>query len=196
MVTLVAKLSKADGISSDVELAAFERLFKVPEGQHTNLLRVFELARQDVAGYEFYARQIGSMLDKEPNLRISVLECLLHIATADGIHHPAEESFIATVADLMGVSKSDYLMVRRAFIHDPDCAYEILGLPMSATDAEVKARYRELAREHHPDLLMSKGLPPEFLAASERRLAAINEAYDTIMAERQGRVSEAAEHST
>lgn len=196
VVTLAAKMSKADGISSEVEVAAFERLFDVPEGERNNLRRVFDLARQDVAGYETYAQRIGAMLDAEPDLKIFVLESLLHMATADGIHHPAEEVFLSTVADLMGVPRSAYLAVRRAFVQDPDCAYEILGVAPDVSDAEIKARYRELAREHHPDLLIAKGVPEEFLAASGRRLAAINEAYEKIMAQRHEAASPRLEHSS
>lgn len=196
VITLAAKMSKADGVSSEVEVTAFERLFDVPEGEHKNLRRVFDLARRDVAGYETYARRIGAMLDAEPDLKISVLECLLHIATADGIHHPAEETFLSTVAQLMGVPEDTYLAVRRAFVQDPDCAYEILGVAPDATTAQIKSRYRELAREHHPDLLVSKGMPAEFLVASERRLAAINEAYETIMAKRRDAEVHRLEHST
>lgn len=184
VVTLAAKMSKADGISSDLEVAAFERLFDVPERERANLRRVFDLARQDVAGFESYARSIAAMLAAEPELKISVLECLLYIATADGIHHPAEESFLGRVAELIGIDHAQYLTLRRAFIHDPKSPYEVLGLPPAASEAQIKARYRELAREHHPDLLLSKGVPPEFLAASAARLAAVNEAYEQILQER------------
>lgn len=187
VVTLAAKMSKADGISSDVEVAAFERIFDVPEGERGNLRRVFDLARQDVAGFESYARSIAGMLDNEPELKVSVLECLLFMATADGVHHPAEEQFLARVAEIMDVSRDQYLSVRHAFIHDPDSPYEVLGISPAASLEEIKARYRELARENHPDLLMSKGVPEEFLAASARRLAAINEAYKKIIDERAAR---------
>lgn len=189
VVTLAAKMSKADGVSSEIEVSAFERLFEVPEGERSGLRRVFDLARQDVAGYEIYARKIAALLENEPELKINVLECLFHIATADGIHHPAEELFLATVAGLIGVPPADYLAVRRAFVHDPDNPYLVLGLAATASDSEVKARYRELAREHHPDLLVAKGVPEEFLAASGRRLAAINTAYEAIVAERRGRTA-------
>jgi DnaJ like chaperone protein len=184
VVTLAAKMSKADGISSEVEVAAFERLFEVPEGEHKGLRRVFDLARQDTAGFETYARRVGALLMDEPELKVTVLESLLHMATADGVHHPAEDAFLSKLAELMGVPDSEYHAVRRAFVYDPDSPYEVLGVSPAASDAEIKTRYRELAREHHPDLLVSKGLPEEFLAASGRRLAAVNEAYETIIAER------------
>lgn len=184
VVTLAAKMSKADGVSSDVEVAAFERIFDVAEGERKALRRVFDLARQDVAGFEVYAGQLAPLLKDEPALMITVLECLLHIATADGVLHPSEDVFLSRVADLIGVEGADYKAVRRAFVHDPDSPYDILGVSPKASEDEIKQKYRALVREHHPDLLVAKGVPEEFLKASGRRLAAINEAYEAVMAER------------
>ena len=70
------------------------------------------------------------------------------------------------------------------FFADALTPYEILGLTPGTTDAEVKARYRQLVRDTHPDRLIGRGLSADFIAAAERRLAAINEAYDTIIRER------------
>lgn len=187
VVTLAAKMSKADGISSDVEVAAFEHLFDVPESERSALRRVFDLARQDVAGYESYARQIARMLAGDQALKVSVLESLLYMATADGVHHPAEETFLARVAEIIGIDEADYRAVRSAFVHDPDSPYDILGVAPNASDETIKARYRVLARELHPDLLTAKGVPPEFLCASSRRLAQVNDAYAAIEAERARR---------
>jgi len=41
-------------------------------------------------------------------------------------------------------------------------------------------KYLHLSKEHHPDVLMSKGLPKELIEESEKKLAAINSAYDKI----------------
>lgn len=193
VVTLAAKMSKADGVSSDIEIAAFERLFDVPEGERGGLRRVFDLARQDVAGYEAYARQLAPLLEKEQPLKINVLECLLYIAAADGVLHPAEDEFLNRVAELLGVAEADYRSVRRAYVHDPDSPYEVLGVSPAASDDELKSRYRALVREHHPDALVANGVPEEFLAASGRRLAAINAAYEVILAERGKRVAQSLE---
>jgi DnaJ like chaperone protein len=184
VITLAAKMSKADGVSSAIEAAAFERQFSVPESERENARRLFSLASEDVAGYETYASQMARILAGEPELKITVLECLFHIATADGILHPAEDGFLSTVSTLFGVSQNEYRAVRRAFIHDPDSPYEVLSIDAAATDQEIKARYRELVKSHHPDALVSKGVPPEFLAAASRRLASITGAYEAIQVER------------
>lgn len=196
VVTLAAKMSKADGVSSDVEVAAFERLFHVGEGEHKALRRVFDLARQDVAGFEVYASQLAPLLAKEPELKVAVVECLLHIASADHVLHPEEDDFLKRVADIIGIPGTEYRAIRRAFVQDPDSPYDVLGVAPNASDDDVKRRYRDLAREHHPDALTAKGVPPEFLAASARRLAAINAAYDAIRAERGRSVPQDVERAT
>jgi DnaJ like chaperone protein len=184
VITLAAKMSKADGVSTRVEAETFDRMFVVPDDERDNVTRLFQLASQDIAGYETYARQIAAHLKDEPELKTSVLECLFHVACADGVLHPSENDFLAEVARVFGLSSTEYLAIRRAFVRDPDGPYEVLGVAHDISDAELKAHYRELVKRHHPDTLMSKGVPAEFLIAAERRLAAITTAYDAIEKER------------
>ena len=70
------------------------------------------------------------------------------------------------------------------FVDDPDDAYTVLGLKRSNSDAEVRAQYRRLVRENHPDALMARGVPKEFVDMADRKLAAINAAYEEIERER------------
>jgi DnaJ like chaperone protein len=122
-----------------------------------------------------------------------VLECLFHVASADGILHPGEDKFLETVSDKLGLSRAEYRAVRRAFVFDPDSPYEVLGISPGVTDQDLKLHYRELVKSHHPDTLVAKGVPAEFLNAAHRRLAAINAAYDAILAERGQRAERALE---
>lgn len=195
LVTLAAKMSKADGVSSPIEAQVLEHLFDVPENERPHLKRVFDLASQDIAGFEIYAGRLAKLLVDEPELKISVLECLFHVASADGILHPGEDAFVAQVAEIFGVNQLDYKSVRRAFVHDPDNPYDVLGVSAKASDEDIKLQYRRLVREHHPDALIAKGVPAEFLAASGRRLAAINIAYESILTERGRSVSQALERA-
>ena len=86
--------------------------------------------------------------------------------------------------------------MRRGFVVDPDSPYEVLDISPGATDAEIKSRYRDLVKSHHPDALVSKGVPPEFLAGAGRRLAAITSAYEAILVERGQRAERALEPSS
>jgi DnaJ like chaperone protein len=195
VVALAAKMSKADGVSLPVEAQAFERQFDVPESERAHLRRLFLLASQDVAGYEAYAAQVARLLEDQPELKISVLECLFHVASADGVLHPSEDRYLAHVAEILGLSQREFRCVRRGFVIDADSPYDVLNVSPSATDKEIKARYRDLVKSHHPDALVAKGVPPEFLAGAERRLAAITSAYEAILADRGLRTERALEPS-
>jgi DnaJ like chaperone protein len=185
VTTLAAKMAKADGVALPVEARVFERIFEIPDAEQGNVRRLYDLAKQDVTGYEAYAKKIAKLLKDEPEFLRSVLECLFHISAADGVLHPEEDEFLRVVAERFGIGQLEFLTIRASFVYDPASPYEVLGVRPNATDAELKARHRALAVEHHPDRLAASGVPLEFRAAADRRLAAINAAYDEIMHDRK-----------
>ncbi|MBU2581147.1 MAG: TerB family tellurite resistance protein [Alphaproteobacteria bacterium] len=191
-VGLAAKMAKADGVAVKVETQAFESCFYVPPEERANVQRVYQLASQDVAGFEAYAERIARMLADDPALLKDVFECLFNIAAADGVLHQGEEAFLQAVAAKFGYDEIDYQRVRSLFVHDPSSPYVVLGISPDATDDELKARRKELVRENHPDKLAASGVPQEFLVLADRKLAAINAAYDAILKERETRSREKA----
>jgi DnaJ like chaperone protein len=62
--------------------------------------------------------------------------------------------------------------------------YAVLGVPRDITDEAVRAAWRQLMRENHPDSLASRGVPPEFIARASEKVARINAAWDRIKRER------------
>ncbi|MDA0241614.1 MAG: DnaJ domain-containing protein, partial [Proteobacteria bacterium] len=62
--------------------------------------------------------------------------------------------------------------------------YKVLGVSRSDSDADIKAAYRTLIREHHPDVLIAKGVPQDLIDTSTEKMAHINDAYDRIEKER------------
>ena len=185
VTTLAAKMAKADGVALPVEAEAFERLFEIPTHEAKNVRRLYDLAARDVAGYEIYAGRIAKLLKEEPVFLSSVLACLFHIAAADGIIHPAEDRFLENVGAIFGLDRGEYLSIRASYVHDRHSPYAILGVAPNASDEELKAHYRLLVREHHPDRVCASGVPHEFCVAANRRLAAINAAYEAINMERE-----------
>lgn len=184
VVSLCAKMAKADGIAIQVEADTFERHFSVPPEEMTHVRRLFDLAKQDVAGFDVYAEQIASLLKHEPVILSDVFECLFHIAAADGILHGAEENFLKIVAATFGIGTTDYLRLRALFVHDPTSPYAVLGTSPADSDETLRARHRQLVIEHHPDRLLAHGVPKQFARMAERKLAAINAAWDLIKQER------------
>lgn len=184
VISLCAKLSKADGVSTYLEARAFEDVYQVPPEERSNVERLYDVAKQDVAGYDAYADKVARLLADEPDLKRDVLEALFHIATADGIFHGAEDAYLADVARRFGFSETEYRSIRGLFVRDPDDPYTVLGVPPDVSDDELKAHYRRLVRESHPDVLMAHGVPEEFICVASRKLAALNAAYDQIAKER------------
>lgn len=184
VVALSAKLSISDGVALKIEEETFERMFTFEPAEVANVRWLFRLAAKDTAGYESYARELGRALAEHTELLRDIFEALLHVASADGVLHEAEDRFLAEVATLFGYSVEKYRAIRARFILDPADPYEVLGVSRELPDEALKARYRELVRKNHPDLAAGKGLPKEVQEVATRKLAAINAAWDKIARER------------
>ena len=181
MIGLGAKMAKADGVVTEDEIRAFKQVFHIPDGELAAVARVFNLAKQDVAGYETYARQIAKLFEARSAVLEDVLDGLFHIAKADNAFHPGEHGFLARVAAIFGFSDADFARIRARHVSVPDDPFLILGLPADATPETVRKRYRDLVREHHPDRHIAAGVPEEMIELATARLQKINEAYDRIM---------------
>jgi DnaJ like chaperone protein len=185
VVALGAKIAKADGQVTPDEVAAFKEVFKVEADQAQNVAKVFDLAKQDVAGYEGYADQLGRLFKDNRPLLQDVLEGLFHIASADGVIFPEEDEYLKDVAARFGFAESEYRFIRSRFVVGAQVSpYEVLEMSLDATDDAIKAQYRKLVSENHPDRYIARGMPAEAIEIANRKLAAINEAYDTIARER------------
>jgi DnaJ like chaperone protein len=185
VIALSAKMAKADGIVSPMEVAAFKQVFQSSPAEASNVARIFNLAKQDVAGYQTYADQIAALLEDDKKLRQDVLEGLMHVATADGGMHPKEDVFLRDIAQRFGFTDSEYRFFRARFVADNDNPYDVLKLDPDASSAQIRAQYRKLVSDNHPDKLMGRGVPAEFVDIATRKLAAINAAYDAIARERR-----------
>ncbi len=184
MIALSAKMAKADGVVTADEVRAFQELFDLPAGQEANVARMFDLARGDIAGYDRYAAQIASLYKDEPAMLADIVEGLFHIAKADGVVHEAEDAFLHRVAMIFGISEAEFGTIRARHVVDGSDPYVILGADRGMSDAEIRRHYRKLVVENHPDRHIALGMPEEFIRIATEKLAAINEAYDRIAAER------------
>jgi DnaJ like chaperone protein len=184
MIALGAKMAKADGVVTRDEEEAFARVFRVPPSEEANVRRVFNMARQDTAGYESYARQIARVFRGNPAVLEDILDGLFEIAKADGVLHPGELAFLERVGEIFGFAPNEFRRIRASHFPDREDPYVILGVAHSADEEEIRRTYRLLVRENHPDRLMARGVPEEFVKLANDKLAAINAAYDKIEEER------------
>lgn len=186
VIALGAKMAKADGVVTKDEVSAFKEVFKVPEGEMKNVARVFNLAKQDVAGYEAYAEQLATMFKGNRQLLEDVLDGLFHIAGADTMMHPREEEYLFQVARRFGFTETEFKYIKARHVpSDKRDPYDVLGVTPDVANDALKAQYRRLVAENHPDKLIARGVPPEFVSMANDKIAAINEAYDEIARERR-----------
>ena len=185
VIALAAKLAKADGSVSRDEVDAFKRVFPVPREEEANVGHLFNLAKQDVAGFDSYAKQLASLFRSRPGVLEDLLDSLFLIAKADDSLHPGELQFLKHVAEIFGFSPAQFERIRAShFGPDREDPFVILGLSRSASNDDIKREYHRLMKENHPDSLMARGVPAEFVRLATEKVAAINGAYDIIKKER------------
>lgn len=185
VIALGAKMAKADGLVTKDEVVAFREVFLIPPEEEANAARVFNLARQDVAGYDTYARRIKAMYDADDRPLCDLLEGLFHIAMADGVYHPKEDDFLHEVAKIFGFDDRRFRGIRAQFVAEAERdPYDVLGVDPDAPMEDVRAAWRKLVRETHPDQMLARGVPEEAVKLAERRMVAINRAWEEIQGAR------------
>ncbi|MGH1423567.1 MAG: TerB family tellurite resistance protein [Pseudooceanicola sp.] len=185
VIALGAKMAKADGVVNRVEVRAFREVFQIAPEDEPAAARIFNLARQDVAGYDVYARRVADMFADTPGMLCNLMEGLFHIAMADGGYHPDEDAFLSDVAKIFGLDDAAFRQLRARFVpeaeHDP---YDILGVSHGAALEDVRRAYRAAVRESHPDRLIAQGVPEEAIKMAQKRMIDINRAWEEIQADR------------
>lgn len=183
VIALGAKMAKADGTVTRDEVAAFREVFQISREDEAQAARVFNLARQDVAGFEEYAARIRTLFGADGPRICDLMEGLFHIAVADGVYHPAEDAFLARVAEILGLPASDYKALRMRFVPDaPKDPYTVLGVTPETPMAEIRKAWRAAVKESHPDRMLARGVPEEAVRLAERRMSDINRAWEEISA--------------
>jgi len=181
VIALGAKMAKADGQVTKNEVAAFREVFTIPPAEEANAAKVFNLARQDVAGFEEYAERIARMFRRNEAPLCDLMEGLFHIALADGEYHENEDRFLTRVAEIFGISSRAFRGLRSRFVPDavPD-PYDVLGVSPEDDLGSIRDAWRQLVRDCHPDVMLARGVPEEAVRLAEGKLIAANRAWEEI----------------
>ena len=186
VTALGAKLAKADGDAQAGEYAAFSEVFQADAASEGNVRRLYQLARQTTRGFESYARRLQKRYRNCPQLLEDVLDGLFFVATSDGVVTGDELAYLARVSELFGQSPLVFRRLKATHL-GPEAGdpYAVLGVRHDASDAELRAAWRAMLSESHPDRARGRGLPAEFIEVAEAKAAAINAAFDAAMHERR-----------
>ena len=181
LIVLSAKLSKADGQVSSEELIAVKEKLKIPENEIDQVGKIFNKAKEESTGYEPYARQITQIYGNNPNVLEEVINILFYIAEADGNVSESELRMIEHISQIFGLNTFQFNSIKESRkTSDKLNPYIVLESKPDEDIQAIRKKYLKLSKEHHPDLLISKGVPTEIIEESKKKMRAINLAWDQI----------------
>ena len=181
LIVLSAKLSKADGQVSREELIAVKEKLKIPESELDQVGKIFNKAKEEKTGYEPYAKQIAQIYSGNINVLEEVINILFYIAEADGNVSDSEMRMIENIARIFGLNEVQINGIKESRkSSDKLNPYIVLESKTDDSIEVIRKRYLKLSKEHHPDLLVSKGVPKEVIDESKAKMRAINLAWDQI----------------
>ena len=195
LVSLLAKVAKSDGRVSELEARlitqVLDDLSQKVSGVREYLKEVYNSQKENVDNAYETARNYKRAFNLNYDTCVARLTFFLNLAYIDGEFNKSEQDVIRNIAYGFGIDKEtldeiifkfdSFYGSRFGADHDEisqeNDAFEVLGLSKNASLDEIKARYKELVRQYHPDILMGRGESKEVIECSTKKLQEINEAY-------------------
>jgi DnaJ like chaperone protein len=189
VTVLAAKLCKVDGPVTRTEIDAFKRNFRIPPASARGIGRLFDQARDSSESFEPFAAQLADAFSDSRGVLEQVLGSLFAIARADGPLNMREQEFLRRVhrrlmLDQISWDRALGETPKRPVAVDESDPYRELGVSRSSSGEELRATWKRLMRENHPDTLAARGVPQDFVARASDKVARINAAWDRIKRER------------
>ncbi|WP_067865262.1 co-chaperone DjlA [Neptuniibacter marinus] len=196
---VMGRIAKADGRVTEDEIQYARNVMvqmRLDESRKLQAMSFFSEGKDPEFDLSKVLKPLSIMLRSRPTVKLMFVEIQLQAAMADGEVSEAELKVIDAVCQLLdfGVDSVEEVISRvkaeRDFYrhgHDGvdsgvmlEDAYAVLGVRSDASDAEVKKAYRRHMSQHHPDKLVSKGLPEEMIEIAKEKCQEIQAAYERI----------------
>jgi DnaJ like chaperone protein len=187
LFSILGKLSKIDGVVTQDEIAVvqdFINQLPIDETEKQFARQVFNEAKNSPYRIDDFASQVYQAVGGQPTLLLSYFDLLFRIVAADGTYHAAEEDALKKIKAIFNISDSQYEDIKAVYFNDLDKLYKMLNCTPESTNAEIKSNYKKLVKDFHPDVIISKGLPEEFIEFAEKRFREIQQSYEKIRQER------------
>ena len=198
--SVLGAVSKADGRVSPQEIRLAEQVMAQMElnpDMRETAIRLFNEGKSP----DFPLEEVISQFRRECHGRTTLIQMFLEIqlqgAYADGRLDSSEDTLLLRICGQLGISEIEYRRLERMIRAEAGFggagqpagpsvadAYAVLGVDAGASDAEIKKAYRRLLSQHHPDKLVSKGLPEEMMKVAAQKTHEIKQAYERIKQER------------
>ena len=180
VIALSAKMAKADGIVSNEELNAFKKGLIINQNDLKNVEKVWNFAKQSVHGFESYARQLAKLFKPSSSILENLIHLLFSIAKSDGKITIKEEEFLKKVSDIFGFDEKKFNLLKKIYSNDENNPYTILQSNISDTIDQINKKRISLLKKHHPDILIAKGQPLEFVEKNNHYVKMINKSWEYI----------------
>ncbi len=202
--SVMGHICKADGRVTPDEISTARMIMAqmaLSPAQKDAAITLFNEGKKDDFPLEDVLTQLKSELGLAKNIKRIFVEIQCYAAYADGVLHPSEQKLLERICRLIGFSRNEFERILAAIAAESHHkksgpsgksskmqagdAYAILNVSANANDNEVKRAYRKLMSQHHPDKLVSKGLPEEMMKVATQRTQEIRKAYECVMHERK-----------
>lgn len=199
--SIMGHLAKADGRVSETEIAMARHIMdqmQLDEEQRATAIKLFQQGKESDFPLDDVLEQFRRECHRRRNLIQMFLEIQISTAMADGVLDDKERQLLLHISEGLGIPRGMFEQLlnmvgaQQAYTqsgkspteHLAD-AYGVLGVDKRASDAEVKKAYKRLMSQHHPDKLVSKGLPEEMMKIATEKTQEIKAAYELIKENRQ-----------
>ncbi|MCK5808876.1 co-chaperone DjlA [bacterium] len=185
-MSMLGKMAKADGVVTKDEIEVVNNLltqgFEL-EGEALQFARnLFKEAKDSAHSFEDFATNFTQVTENNQEQREFMLDMLFNVAQADGKLHPRELDLLKSAQQIFSLSDSLFTTLQERYFPASMSGkyYAILQCSEQDSDTTIKKQYRKLVSEYHPDKIIAKGLPDEFISFANKKFQEIQEAYDTI----------------
>jgi len=203
---VMGHLAKAKGHVSEADIrvvTAFMDRMQLHGESRINAQHAFREGKEVNFPLEEKLRQLHAICYGRSDLIRIFFEIQVQVAFADGHLHPNEKHVLFIIARSLGFSEAQleqFISMIEGGIHFGQSGYnrsqsqqssgyhsptledacKVLGVNVDDEATTIKRAYRKLMNEHHPDKLVSRGLPPEMIEMAKQKAQDIQAAYDLI----------------
>jgi len=181
IIVLSAKIAKADGQVTKEEIYTFKEKFNIQAEEMSEVSKIFNEAKKSSFGFKNIADQVGNLFSDNKVLLEQLLNNLFYITEADGLTSINEVEVLRSISQSFHFNETDFQRIFHSRLNNKESdPYKILGVTREDSDNNIRKKWIELSKEHHPDYLIAKGMPKEFIKEANKELSSINLAYDKI----------------
>jgi len=202
---VMGHIAKADGVVTPPHIeqaSAFMQQLGLTKSQIQEAQNAFRDGKQADFPVEQHLAEFKAAYRFRPDILLLFMEIQISTAYVDLTLSAAEQRILQTVAKAIGLSSSMLQQLLRRYEAEAgfarsrqqssasspaqqlSAAYKVLGVDAAVTEAQLKKAYKKLMAQHHPDKLVSQGLPPEMLEVANKKTQDIQAAYELIKRQR------------